>query len=375
MPPPMIDTHCHLDVPAFADDVDAAVARATSAGVIGMLVPAIRPSMWPALAALVERHRDAGLRLAIGVHPQIVPELAPGEIGGIDDRAIREQALGRIDDRAVREQELARIDDRAIREQALGRIDDRAIREQALGRIDDRAIREQELGVVDDRAIREQDIDAIAAWIAREASAYRAIAIGECGLDGATGDMPRQEALFRAHLRAARITGLPLVVHVLRAHDAAPRILREELSGPRTSEGDRPLQPAIEGDRPLQPATLSGARTSASDAVVGVLHSYSGGADLVGVYRDLGFAFSFAGPVSYANARKPVEAARVIPPELLLAETDAPDQAPEGHRGGRSEPAFVAAVIAGLAAARAQTAEEIAALTTANARRIFRSWE
>ncbi len=401
----MIDTHCHLDVPAFADDVDAAVARATSAGVIGMLVPAIRPSMWPALAALVERHRDAGLRLAIGVHPQIVPDLAPGEIGG--DGAGEERARAEIEG------------DRPDEKHARGRLEgDGPDEKHARGRLE---------GVSPDvkhargriEGDGETDIDAIARWIARAAIAYGAVAIGECGLDGATGDMPRQEALFRAHLRAARITGLPLVVHVLRAHDAAPRILREELSGARTkraiegdrplqsallasqrtNEGDRPLQSAIlssqrtiegerplqsailssqrtiEGDRPLQSAILSSQRTNASDTVVGILHSYSGGADLVGVYQDLGFAFSFAGPVSYANARKPVEAARVIPPELLLAETDAPDQAPEGHRGGRSEPAFVAAVIAGLAAARAQTAEEIAALTTANARRIFRSWE
>ena len=108
-------------------------------------------------------------------------------------------------------------------------------------------------------------------------------------------------------MRAARIAGKPLVIHVLRAHDAAPRILREERGRSR-----------------------------------GVLHSYSGGADLVPVYASLGLCFSFAGPVTYANARKPVEAARAIPAELLLAETDAPDQAPEGHRGGRSEPAYVA---------------------------------
>ena len=59
-----------------------------------------------------------------------------------------------------------------------------------------------------------------------------------------------------------------------------------------------------------------------------MLHSYSGGAALVPVYRDLGFAFSFAGPVTYPNARRPLEAARAMPAELLLAETDAPDQAP-----------------------------------------------
>jgi TatD DNase family protein len=125
---------------------------------------------------------------------------------------------------------------------------------------------------------------------------------------------------------------------VLRAHDAAPRILREE--GP----------------------------------IAGVLHSYSGGAELVPVYRDLGLAFSFAGPVSYPNARRPVEAARAIPADLLLVETDAPDQAPEGHRGGRSEPAFLPAVIAALATARGVTPAEIRELTTANARRVFARW-
>ena len=257
----MIDTHCHLDVLAFGADRDEVVARATAAGVRGMLVPAIRPRTWAALVGLAARHAGAGVRCALGIHPQIVPELDELEAGG--DLAER---------------------------------------------------------------------------IARAVTDAGATAIGECGLDGGTADLPRQEAVFRAHLRAARALGLPVVIHVLRAHDAAPRILREE--GP----------------------------------VAGVLHSYSGGAELVPVYRDLGLAFSFAGPISYPNARRPGEAARAIPAELLLVETDAPDQAPEGHRGGRSEPAFLPAVIAGLAAARGVEPAEIDALTTANARRIFGAW-
>jgi TatD DNase family protein len=257
----VIDTHCHLDVDAFDGDLDQVIARATAAGVQGMLVPAIRPRTWDALVALTARHASAGVRCALGIHPQIVPELDTAESAG--DLAER---------------------------------------------------------------------------IARAITNAGAIAVGECGLDGATADQPRQEDIFRAHLRAAKALDLPVVIHVLRAHDAAPRILREE--GP----------------------------------VRGVLHSYSGGADLVPVYRDLGLAFSFAGPVSYSNARKPVEAARAIPPELLLAETDAPDQAPEGHRGGRSEPAFLVAVLAGLAAAREVSAAEIAELTASNARRLFAAW-
>jgi len=255
----VIDTHCHLDVAAFDTDRDAAVARATAAGVTGILVPAIRPRTWDAVRALARRHAAAGVRHALGIHPQIVPELDADELAG---------------DLAARLAE----------------------------------------------------------------AAADACAIGECGLDGGTGAHALQEQIFRAHIRAARDTGKPLVIHVLRAHDAAPRILRE--AGP----------------------------------VTGVLHSYSGGAALVPVYRDLGLAFSFAGPVTYGNARRPISAARAVPAALLLAETDAPDQAPERHRGGRSEPAFVADVIAGLAAARGATADDIAALTTANARRIFAAW-
>ncbi|HEU4732507.1 MAG TPA: TatD family hydrolase [Kofleriaceae bacterium] len=252
----LIDTHCHLDVAAFDADRDAVVARATAAGVSGILIPAIRPRTWHHVCALARRHAAAGVQFAIGIHPQIVPELMPDELAGDLTARLVDAATG-------------------------------------------------------------------------------ACAIGECGLDGGTAARPLQEQIFRAHVRAARETGKPLVIHVLRAHDAAPRILREE--GP----------------------------------VTGVLHSYSGGADLVGIYRDLGLAFSFAGPVTYPNARRPVEAARAVPAELLLAETDAPDQAPAPHRGGRSEPAFVADVIAGLAAARGAPIAEIAALTTANARRMF----
>jgi TatD DNase family protein len=257
----VIDTHCHLDVAAFDADRDEVIARAGAAGVTGMLIPAIRPRTWAALGELARRHAAAGVRFAIGVHPQIVPELDG------DERA------GELEERIVRASE-------------------------------------------------------------------GAAAIGECGLDGGTGDRALQERIFRAHVRVARAVGKPLVVHVLRAHDAAPRILREE---------------------------------GAARAGV-VLHSYSGGAELVAVYAALGCAFSFAGPVTYPGARRPVEAARAVPAELLLAETDAPDQSPAPRRGGRSEPAYLPRVIAGLAAARAADPAEVAALTAANAARLFRAW-
>lgn len=255
----MIDTHCHLDVAAFDGDRDEVLGRAARVGVQGVLVPAIRPATWP---GLVELGRAQPLvRIAFGVHPQIVPKLSAGEADDLVAQIVR-----------------ATVDAGPL-----------------------------------------------------------AVAVGECGLDGATGEQARQEELLRAHVRAARELGKPLLLHVLRAHDVAPRILREE----RAHE------------------------------VGGVMHSYSGSPELVGVYRDLGMAFSFAGPVTYANAKKPIAAVRVVPDELLLAETDAPDQTPAPHKGKRCEPAFVLDVIDGLAAARETTPSRIAELTAANARRRF----
>ncbi len=255
----MIDTHCHLDVAAFDGDREEALGRAARVGVQGVLVPAIRPATWDGLVTLAHAHPI--VRIAFGVHPQIVPELGAGEVGDLVAQIIE----------------------------------------------------------------------------ATLAAGSLAVAVGECGLDGATGEQAHQEALFRAHVRAARELKKPLLVHVLRAHDVAPRILREE----RAHE------------------------------VGGVMHSYSGSPQLVGVYRDLGMAFSFAGPVTYPNARKPVAAVRVVPDDLLLAETDAPDQTPAPHKGTRCEPAFVLDVIDGLAAARGTTPPRVAELTTANARRLF----
>jgi TatD DNase family protein len=261
----MIDSHCHLDDAAFDDDREEMLARAVAAGVSGMLIPAIRPRTWAALAALPARYPIAPLAIALGVHPQIVPEL------DADERALA------------------------------------------------------------------ADATALTAAIAA-ARTPATIAVGECGLDGATADRETQETIFRAHVRAARELKLPLVVHVLRVHDVAPRILREE---------------------------------RAAD-VGGVMHSYSGPAELVPIYRDLGFAISFAGAVTRANARRPILAAQAVPDDLLLVETDAPDQAPgaDGPRR-RSEPTDVALVIAALARIRGQSVDDVAARTAANARRVF----
>lgn len=259
----VFDSHCHLDLSVYDADRAAVLARAAQAGIIGILVPAVRPSTFLRTQAMRSAAGAAiPVYIALGVHPQVAEQLSDSE---------RSCAV---------------------------------------------------------------DPDTIAAT----ALSAGAVAIGECGLDGGTGARELQEQIFRAHIRAARLTRLPLVLHVLRGHQAAPRILREE----------------------------------GAAAVGGVMHSYSGGVELVSVYRDLGFAFSLAGPVTFPGARRPLDAARAIPDDLLLAETDGPDQTPHPHRGKRNEPAFMTEVIAALAGARGSNNAEIARLTTHNARRLFR---
>lgn len=171
----------------------------------------------------------------------------------------------------------------------------------------------------------------------------RPVAIGECGLDTTVdltrAPMERQEAVLAAQLELACRFDLPVVLHA-RGPDCYSRLL----------------------------AFL---RTATMPARGGVLHSYGGGHELLKQYLELPLMFSFAGPATYARATKVRKAIAAVPDDRLLAETDAPDQCPEPHRPGRSEPAYVANVIDGIAAARGATAEAIAKLTTANARRLF----
>ncbi|HET7755451.1 MAG TPA: TatD family hydrolase [Anaeromyxobacteraceae bacterium] len=167
-----------------------------------------------------------------------------------------------------------------------------------------------------------------------------AVAVGECGLDAPTAargaSLDRQLAVLRGHLELARRFELPVVLHVFHAHEPLAALLARE---------------------PL-PAG-------------GVLHSFSGSAEQVRQLLRFGLHYSFAGPVTYAQARKPVEAVRAVPPELLLLETDAPDQTPRPHRG-RCEPAHLADVARAVADALSMPLAELDALTSANARRLFR---
>ncbi|MBK9517330.1 MAG: TatD family hydrolase [Anaeromyxobacter sp.] len=167
-----------------------------------------------------------------------------------------------------------------------------------------------------------------------------AVMVGECGLDGPTaaGGAPldRQLAVLAGHLALARAHHLPVSLHAFRTLG--------------------PLLALLERD-------------GLPDG--GVLHSFSGSAEQVAPYVRLGLHFAFAGPLTWERARKPLLAARAVPGDRLLLETDAPDQTPRPHHG-RCEPAHLAEVCAGLAAATGRTPAEVDALTSASARRLFR---
>ena len=168
-----------------------------------------------------------------------------------------------------------------------------------------------------------------------------AIAVGECGLDGPSAEgapMERQVRVLERHFQLADKYSLPLLVHVFHAHDVFVEFMKRV---------------------PFPKAGL-------------LMHSYSGGADLVRFYAERGCHFSLAGPVSYEKARKPIAALKAIPPDRLMVETDAPDQAPTPHRGKRSEPAFITLIVDAMAAAFGEPATKVAERTTENARRFFK---
>ena len=174
-----------------------------------------------------------------------------------------------------------------------------------------------------------------------ELSAYeKCVAIGEVGLDYfydyAT---PEQQAKgLRKHIAAARITGLPLVIHARAADDDMAAILRDE-----SEKGAFPF----------------------------LLHCFSSGAALAETGVELGGYVSFSGILTFPKSEDIRAIARAVPRDRLLVETDAPYLAPKKWRGKRNEPAYVANTAEVLADTIGVTMAEIAEITTENAFRCF----
>ena len=180
-----------------------------------------------------------------------------------------------------------------------------------------------------------------AAVLVQAAAHPRVIAIGECGLDYFydKSDRAAQRDRFEAHIDAARQTGLPLVVHTRDAEDDTAEILSAA---------------AREG------------------GVSGVLHCFTGSAQLARKGLDLGFYVSLSGIVTFKNAQDLQTTAKWLPADQILVETDSPFLAPVPHRGQKCEPAFVADTASFVAELRGELPEDFAEATTANFFNLFK---
>lgn len=247
----LVDSHCHLDFPEFAEEMDSVVRRAGLAGVGMMVTICTRISEFERVRSVAERYDN--VYCSVGIHPH--------------------------------------------------------------------------------EADNEPDVDS--ARIVALAAHNKVVGIGETGLDYYYEHSARekQQRCFRAHIQAARQTGLPLIVHARDADADVIAILQDE---------------AGKGTFP------------------GVIHCFTAGPELARAALDLGLYISLSGIVTFKNAKALRDTARMIPQDRLLVETDAPFLAPAPHRGKRNEPAFVADTARYLADFFGEQREEFAERTTGN---------
>ena len=177
--------------------------------------------------------------------------------------------------------------------------------------------------------------------LVRLAEHPKVVAIGEAGLDYHYDFSPRetQERGFRRHIAAARLTGLPLVIHAREADADVARILEEEM-------GQGPF-PAL-------------------------LHCFTGSAELAQRAVALGLYVSFSGVLTFKTGEAVRAVAATLPSDRILVETDAPYLAPGKLRGKRNEPAYVVETARVLAETRGISEATAAALTTENFYRLFK---
>ncbi len=252
----LVDSHCHLDFPDFADEVDDIVARAGEAGVGTMVSISTHLSRFDGVRAMAERFDNVWC--SVGVHPHHASE----EGQDSPDRLIEMAAHPRV------------------------------------------------------------------------------VGIGESGLDYYYDRSPRdrQQASFRAHIAAARETGLPLIVHAREADEDTADILRDEMG---------------------------------KGAYTGVMHCFSSGRGLAEAALELGLYISFSGILTFKNAEELRDIARDVPADRLLVESDAPFLAPIPNRGKRNEPAYLAHTAEVLADVRGMKFKALAEHTCDNFFRVF----
>ena len=167
----------------------------------------------------------------------------------------------------------------------------------------------------------------------------KVVALGEMGLDFFRNHSCREDQIraFRAQLDLAKSVNLPVIIHDRDAHEETLAILEEEKEG------------------------LKG----------GVIHCFSGDAEMAFKCIDMGFYISIPGTVTFKNAKKQIEVVRKIPIEKILIETDCPFLAPVPYRGKRNEPLYVKYVAEAIAKIKNMQLEDVARITVLNTKKFF----
>ena len=175
------------------------------------------------------------------------------------------------------------------------------------------------------------------AALERRIAHTRPTAVGEIGLDFFLADLDpaRQRQVFEAQLAIARDAGLPVVVHVRKAHDETlAAVKRVRVRG-------------------------------------GIIHAFNGSPQQGKRYVDLGFRLGFGGMLTFERSSRLRRLAKALPLDAIVLETDAPDLTVASHRGERNSPEYLPEVLAALAQVRGEPPEEVARHTTANAREVL----
>ncbi|MEI2442775.1 TatD family hydrolase [Priestia megaterium] len=177
------------------------------------------------------------------------------------------------------------------------------------------------------------------AWIEELAQHPKVVALGEMGLDYHWDKSPKevQKDVFRRQIRLARKVNLPIIIHNRDATEDVVTILKEEHV----------------------------------EEVGGIMHCFTGSIEVAKQCMDMNMYISFGGPVTFKNAKKPKEVATELPLDKLLIETDCPYLTPHPFRGKRNEPGYVSYVAEQIAELKGITYEELADITTANAKKLF----
>ncbi|MCM3046790.1 TatD family hydrolase [Bacillus altitudinis] len=178
------------------------------------------------------------------------------------------------------------------------------------------------------------------AWIKELSQHEKVVAIGEMGLDYYWDKSAKdvQKEVFRRQIALAKEVNLPIIIHNRDATEDVVTILKEE----------------------------------GAAEVGGIMHCFTGSLEIAKACMEMNFYISFGGPVTFKNAKKPKEVVKDIPSDRLLIETDCPYLTPAPFRGKRNEPSYVKYIAEQIAELREISFEELAALTTENAKKVFR---